>query len=306
VTESQILLVDRQTGRSYPTSGPTSVLHASSQVPWQSPLVLEVHRREPHEYDEHVVVGHQLFVNLGGLVRLGWREDDRRREGMFAPGALCIQSAGDANAPLWRDQLTFATASIPSSLVDALLLDRAPAPSATFAKRHCVSDPCAGAYVRSLVSELVSPTEPLYAEALSYSFVLHLLATHGRAPGRKQLAPKGRLSPARLRSVLELIHAHLESDLTLARLATCAGYSPFQFARLFKATTGVAPHAFVLRVRLERARRLLLSGKRNAAEVALETGFYDQAHFSNVFRKAFGVAPAAFAAVECARFSNTD
>jgi AraC family transcriptional regulator len=119
---------------------------------------------------------------------------------------------------------------------------------------------------------------------------------HGQTCSRKQLAPKGQLSPAQLRNVLELIHEHLASKLTLRQLATCSGYSPFQFSRLFRATTGSPPHAFVLRLRLERACRLLQENKSSPAGVALATGFYDQAHFTNVFRNAFGVTPSVFAA----------
>ena len=293
--ESAIKLVDRKTGRAYPTAGAPGVVHASARIGWNSPLVFEIHRMAPHEYEEHVTIGHQLLVNLGGPVRFGWLEGSRRREATLAPGGLCIQSDGDANAPRWRDTMTFATASIPLSMVDETLLDRAPVPSATFVKRHCVSDAPAYCVVRSLAAELGSPTEPLYAEALSHAFVLHLLRLHGQTRGRKQLAPKGQLSPAQLRNVLELIQEHLASKLTLGRMAICSGYSPFQFARLFRATTGFPPHAFVLRLRLERARRLLHERKSSGAGVALATGFYDQAHFTNVFRKAFGVTPRVFA-----------
>jgi AraC family transcriptional regulator len=292
--ESAIRLVDAATGRDYPTANASAIVHSSSRVRWSSPLVLEVHRMGPHEYEEHVTVGHQLLVNLGKPVRFGWREGDRRCGGTLATGELCIQSEGDANAPLWRDEMTFATASIPPSMIAAALLDRAPVPTATFAKRHCVPDPAAYAYVRSLAGELAAPTEPLYAEVLSLAFVLHLLRTHGQAPGGKQLAPKGKLSPAQLGKVMELIHERLASNLTLKEMAACAGYSPFQFARLFKATTGMAPHSCVLRSRLQRACRLLREGKTSQADVALATGFYDQPHFANVFRRAFGVTPGAF------------
>jgi AraC family transcriptional regulator len=292
--ESAIRLVDPATGRDYPTADASAVVHSSSRVRWSSPLVLEVHRMGPHEYEEHVTVGHQLLVNLGGAVRFGWREGDRRCGATLATGGLCIQSEGDANAPFWRDAMTFATASIPPSMIATALLDRAPAPTATFAKRHGVSDPTAHAYVRSLVGELASPTEPLYAEVLSLAFVLHLLGAHGQARGRKQLAPKGKLSPSQLGNVMELIHEHMALSLTLNEMAACAGYSPYQFARLFKATTGVAPHRFVLRLRLQRACRLLQEGKTSHADVALATGFYDQAHFANMFRRAFGVTPGAF------------
>ncbi|WP_169927357.1 helix-turn-helix transcriptional regulator [Labilithrix luteola] len=250
---------------------------------------------EPHEYEEHVVVGHQLMLNLGEPVELGWRTESRRHEGTLHTGALCIQSDGVTNAPRWRDTLTFATASIPPSMIEAALGELVRAPSATFIQRHCVPDRQAHEFVTTLAAELASPTEPLFAETLSHAFVLHLLAAHGEAPGRKQLAPKGKLRPAQLRAVLEMMHAELGTSLSLTRMAECAGYSPFQFSRLFKTTTGLPPHAFVLRLRLERARRLLREGDHTPTNVALMTGFYDQSHFTNVFRKAFGMTPKMFA-----------
>jgi AraC family transcriptional regulator len=159
-----------------------------------------------------------------------------------------------------------------------------------------VADARTAAFARSLAGELASPTESLYAETLSNAFVLHLLAAHGIAPGRKQLAPKGKLGSAQLRMAIELAHAHLGQALTLEAMARVVGYSPFQVARLFKATTGQAPHQFVLSLRLERARRLLRAPGASVAEIALATGFYDQSHLTNAFRRVFGCPPAAYAA----------
>lgn len=292
--QSDIRLVDPVTGRAYATAVGEAVLFSSSRRAWRTPLVFEVHRMPPHDYAEHVTVGHQLMLNLGAPVRLGWREDARRCESILGTGGLCIQSDGDANAPCWSAEMTFATASIPPLLIATLLGDRAPAGTETFPKRHCIDDPIADAYVRALAKELASPTEPLYVEALSHAFVLHLLAVHGRSRGQKQLVPRGKLQAVQLRQVVELVHEQLASDLTIEKMARVAGYSPFQFARLFKATTAMAPHRFVLRLRLERAGRLLRAGVA-ISEVALSTGFYDQAHLSNVFRRELGVTPAQFA-----------
>ncbi len=295
IEESEIRLLDAKTQRAYPTAQGAAIVHASRRLAWRSSLVLEVHRMAAHEYDEHAVVGHQLLFNLGEPVRLGWKEDSRRYEGMLATGAICIQSDGALNAPRWHTPMLFATASIPPSMVAAALLERTPTAGTTFAKRHCIQDPRAHDFITSLVAELSAPTEPLYAEALAHGFLLHLLGTHGQGLhlGRNK-KPRGRLHPTHLRNVLELIHTELGGDLSLQRIASSCGYSPFQFARLFKATTGLAPHAFVLRLRLERARERLRSGSASVAEVALAMGFFDQAHFTSVFRRAFGVTPGAF------------
>jgi AraC family transcriptional regulator len=261
-SESAIRLVDRKTGRRSPTAtGSAVVLASRAHRSWRSPLVFEVHRMAPHEYDEHTTVGHQLMVNLGRPARLGWLEGSRRRENVLQPEHLCIQSDADSNAPRWRDELTFGTASIEHSMIEMLLGDRAPPAGEVFPKRHCVPATRAASFARALARELSSPTEPLYCEALGLAFVLHLLAAHGRAAGQKQLAPRGKLGALQLRTVIDFAHEQLASDMTLQVLAGVVGYSPFQFARLFKATTGWAPHQFVLSLRLERARRLLAAAQ---------------------------------------------
>ncbi len=251
----------------------------------------------PHAYDEHRLVGHRLIVNLGGPVRFAWHNGDRGREAILPTGGLCLQSDGDTNAPAWADEMTFAAVAIPPALVESLLEERAPAPSQTFAERRCLPEPRAYDYARALAAELSSPGEPLYAETLSIAFTLHLVQAHGLAFGTKCLAPKGKLGAVPLRAATELARAGLaDGDVSLEAMAGAAGYSPFQFARLFKATTGLAPHQFVLRLRLERACALIRAGGASLAEVALLAGFYDQAHLTNVFRKALGMTPATYAA----------
>ena len=58
-----------------------------------------------------------------------------------------------------------------------------------------------------------------------------------------------------------------------------------------KQTVGMTPHAWLLRLRLERACALLLRSTQAIATVAQEVGFYDQNHFNRAFRQAYGVAP---------------
>jgi AraC family transcriptional regulator len=98
-----------------------------------------------------------------------------------------------------------------------------------------------------------------------------------------------------LKIVTEMARQELANDLSLNQLAIAAKVSPFHFARLFKNTTGLAPHKFVLRLRLERAKRLIASRQLPLTDIALAVGFFDQAHFTNVFRRAFGMTPKAFA-----------
>jgi AraC family transcriptional regulator len=302
---SAIRLVDRVTGRRFATAAGSEVVLASrTQRWWHSPLVFEIHQMASHSYQEHTTEGHQLMINLGGSIPIGWLEDGKRRESLLHPDHLCIQSDGDSNAPRWLGALTFATASIARHPMHELLGDDAPLSAAPFPKRHCMPAATAAGFARALARELSAPTEPLYSETLALAFLLHLTATFGRSSTKPRF-PKGTLGGAQLGIVIDFIHAHLSSQLTLPTLARTIGYSPFQFARLFKATTGHPPHQFVLALRLERARRLLdrlvpvpdlayTDGGVNIASVALAVGFYDQAHFTNAFRRAHGMTPTAY------------
>jgi AraC family transcriptional regulator len=296
MAESAIALLNPTTGQRYASAGADAVVLSSARTGWRDDFTFEVHRMAPYAYDEHVLVGHRLIVNLGTPVRFGWRRGDKPQEALLQTGAFCLQSEGDVNAPFWSDEMTFAAVAFAPTLVEALLEERAPKATETFAERRCLPEPTAYNFARALAAELSSPTEPLYADTLTSSFVLHLLLAHGVSPARKRLAPKGKLGSAQLRAAVDLAHDRLADGISLEELAAASGYSLFQFARMFKATTGMAPHQFVLRLRLERAQRLLARERHSLAEVAVACGFYDQAHLTNAFRKAFGRTPAAFAA----------
>jgi AraC family transcriptional regulator len=296
MAHSAIALLDPATGKHYAAAGSDAVVLSSVLGGWRDDFVLEIHRMAPHAYDEHVLVGHRLIVNLGPAVCFGWRRGDKPQEAILPTGGFCLQSEGDVNAPFWSDEMTFAAIAVAPTLVETLLEERAPKATETFAERRCVVEPSAYNFARSLAAELSSPTEPLFAEALSRSFVLHLLSAHGVAAGAKRLVPNGKLGSVQLRAAVEIAHEKLADSLSTDDLSAAAGYSPFQFSRMFKATTGMAPHQFVMRLRLERAQRLLSSASHGVADVAVACGFYDQAHLTNAFRKAFGLTPAAFTA----------
>jgi AraC family transcriptional regulator len=121
-----------------------------------------------------------------------------------------------------------------------------------------------------------------------------LLARHAGIEPPRAVRAQGGLSAAARRRVLELIDAHLDARLTITRLAAEVGLSPAHFARAFKQTVGRAPHAYLLYLRLERARRLLEGpGETTLSDIAQRTGFADQAHFTRLFKRAFGITPGA-------------
>ena len=101
----------------------------------------------------------------------------------------------------------------------------------------------------------------------------------------------GALSMSRLRRVTEYIQQSLDKDLPLADLAALVSMSPFHFARLFKGSTGLPPHRFVIRQRIARARACLSTPDLSIAQISRSVGFRTPSHFTTVFRRVTGVTP---------------
>jgi AraC family transcriptional regulator len=104
----------------------------------------------------------------------------------------------------------------------------------------------------------------------------------------------GELPAYRLRRVAQYIHDNLQRELRLADLSAVVHMSPYHFARLFKRSTGVPPHQFLLRHRIDEARGLLAAQRVPIAEIARSVGFRTPSHFTTTFRRVTGVTPSAY------------
>ena len=102
------------------------------------------------------------------------------------------------------------------------------------------------------------------------------------------------LAPQRLHRVLAYIEDHVNERVAVQQLAATVHMSPFHFTRVFKVAVGHSPHAYLTRVRMERARELLATTQLPIVKVARHVGFQTQAHFTCVFRKHTGVTPRAY------------
>jgi AraC family transcriptional regulator len=97
------------------------------------------------------------------------------------------------------------------------------------------------------------------------------------------------LPPRRLARVVEHIRNNLDTPLAVRELSRIAEMSQSHFSKLFKLSTGLAPHQFVLQQRINRSKELLRQG-----DIALEVGFENQAHFTTVFGNLVGMTPRQF------------
>lgn len=120
--------------------------------------------------------------------------------------------------------------------------------------------------------------------------LLEKLSSHVHWRQKTELNPR---LPAVAIRVREFLHAHLDQDIGLDDLAQVTDVDRFRLSRAFKAAFGLAPHAYLVQLRLSLARKLLRQGLAPAS-VAVQLGFADQSHLGRWFRRAYGLSPAAY------------
>ncbi len=133
----------------------------------------------------------------------------------------------------------------------------------------------------------------LYLESLATLIMGHIIRHRSTLAGRLGRVPDC-LTPRQLKAVVEYIQSHLHSELRLYQIADHVGISPYYLAHAFKATTGIAPHQYVLHYRLKQAQRLLQDTQMSIAAIAYEVGFGSQSHMTTVFRRILQTTPATY------------
>lgn len=94
--------------------------------------------------------------------------------------------------------------------------------------------------------------------------------------------------------VIEYIHAHMNTKITIGEMAEIACMSSSHFSHVFKAETGKTPLDYLNEVRMGRVKKLLIAGERSITEIALECGFSSPAYLTASFYKRYKITPSNF------------
>jgi len=137
------------------------------------------------------------------------------------------------------------------------------------------------------------PGGRLYAETMATALAVHILRNYS-AHSHHSVRYVGALSATQLKRVTDYINEHLDQELSLQELAAIAQLSAYHFCRSFKRSTGLTPHQYVIRQRVERAKLLLKDGKMGISEVAIACGFTHQSHLNRHFKRLTGMTPKFF------------
>jgi AraC family transcriptional regulator len=155
-------------------------------------------------------------------------------------------------------------------------------------------DPRVAFMMEQLRTEWVEERSPsaVFSRSLAQALAVHLVRCYIADVHRGRQV--NALQAYKLRKVTDAMNAHLSDQFSLATFAGLAELSEYHFSRMFKRATGLSPSQYFIRLRMLRARHLLLQTRLTIIDVGLEVGYSSPSHFSQVFRREVGVTPSEF------------
>ncbi|MEQ1614608.1 MAG: AraC family transcriptional regulator [Hyphomicrobiaceae bacterium] len=153
-----------------------------------------------------------------------------------------------------------------------------------------IDDPVLWRALNSAQNFMMSGADALAAEEMLTWGVTRLFCQYGNRRVRTVTPPY----PDAVKRAVSYIHAESAEPVTLDAIAQSAAVGRFHLIRLFQRHLGLSPHAYVTQVRIDRGKLLLRAGE-TVANVALDVGFADQAHFTKRFKQLTGATPAQYA-----------
>jgi AraC family transcriptional regulator len=244
---------------------------------------------------ELIPVKHNVTLHLGDAIEVDWWREGKYNSGRLIPGDICIDPSGVASKACWYQSTEVLVLELDRDFVERTLDRSVDIDRITFIDTFGIQDPLIQQIALSLKNEIETQDSgsKLYGETAAAMLAAHLFRHYSRCDVEKHClgTNRDRMPESRLRRVLEYVRSHLDREIRLEDLAAVAQMSAYHFCRLFKQSIGVSPHQFLMRQRLEEARRLLRETNLSVAEVALEIGYQSPSHFATLFKRHTGVTP---------------
>lgn len=274
---------------------PNKALLSSPSTHWGG-LYLQYHRQSPPEMVEHSCPQHRIIINDCTLRSpIVETFEGQNQLNPVSRGTVRVLPANTRTWAYWEAEHQFMLLAFEPNLLAQHMAETLDVKSVELLPIINSSDPLIYSIGLTLKTELESGGvgDRLYVDAMTTALMAHLLR-HYSVQNYSLPAIVSGLPRHILRQVVDYIHEHLDQDLTLAMLAAIARMSPSYFSRLFKLSTKLSPHQYVIQCRVDRAKQLLRQGELSIAEIAYRLGFTHQSHFSHHFKRLVGSSPKAF------------
>ena len=186
--------------------------------------------------------------------------------------------------------------------IDEKLFEKIAYEAGYFAEHHIelinkieIQDPFISQLTLELKSEAESETPfgKIFGQTAAQLLAIHLLRKYATITPKVHEHKVG-LPRKQLQKVTDYIHDHLDQDISLDSLSMLTGLSSYHFARMFKLSTSLAPHQYVMQCRIDKAKELLECTNFPISQIAFEVGYESQSHLTQLFKRYNGVTPTVY------------
>jgi AraC family transcriptional regulator len=293
MSEKRELLVELKTGKARPIISQAPIV-SSARMDWRG-FHLEHHIIPHFAADDFYHLNHVAVMLLKAPVTATVKWPGHTQEVRVMPNQVSVFPSQMPMSGRCGERHEFVLVSIEPKFLARAAHDIRGLDGLELIPKLAAGDPLVASLLMGLDQEAARgcPEGAIYAESLANMLAVHLARNYSAKKPRLRDS-QGGLNRLQLARVIDFVHAHFAQDIPLSALAEVAGLSPFHFARLFKQSAGVTPHQYLIQVRVERAKGLLLNTRQSISSIAVQVGFCDQSHFATHFKRTFGVTPRVF------------
>ncbi len=220
-----------------------------------------------------------------------WKGNHLEYHGGHQRGSASLPFMGDELKCQHRAPYDNVRFNIPRATFDGLQLETDGRKVGRFNYGHSVQDPTLFHLAQSVLPALTTQGKHnhLFLDCTLVTLCNHVMQHYG---GIDIKPGPIKLTAAQVNRAKDVMAANLASSLSIEEVATECSLSRSHFSRAFTQTVGMPPREWVQKMRLERAKSLLLfEPPMSIAQVAVECGYTDQPHLNRHFKQAFGVTP---------------
>ncbi len=235
---------------------------------------------------------HVIMAYNGTVQQMERRSGRTIAKGTFRRGVVIIIPEGSSSRWDIPKPVDVVQLYLPHKTLERVADEADTAISTNLLERTAHPDPITSQLLLSAAEVLDgnAALDALFRQQLTDLLATRLLAAHTGSPAA--IGPvTGGLAPKTLLRAIDRLRSDGDTDVSLEALASDAGLSRFHFARAFKQSTGLSPHAWLRQHRLEQAMNMLRDTDASVAAVAAELGYASQTAFAAAFRKLTGETP---------------
>lgn len=265
---------------------------SSAAFDWQN-LIMEHHFLSASEWSEMETEQLTLTIKIGNSFIADWRLNGKLKRCNMRRGDIAILPKGIVNSAVCYDRSEVILLSVDSGLVDKIAEETLNINSIQVIPQRQVRDPQIVNIALALKAELETECMAgnIYRDYLTNALVVYLLTKYSNCDRVLDKNATIDIDRAKIDKVKDYINDNLAENLKLSKIAEIANISPYHFARLFKQKTGYSPHQYIIKHRIEKAKKLLSKTNLSIVEIADRVGCSSQSNFTSLFRKQVGITP---------------